>query len=187
MFSSFPKLRWAAVGFAAIAVLVGCAEAGSVGSNSPSATGTTSAPARASEPEPAVSAVDALINANALLSRTEEFQDTLGLGRDFNEIFILFGLRLTNVGTTPIVGVQGHLRLLNPFGDETARIGFTKTETILPGESLVDNDSGLNFKRYECNLSQDEWCRALEAGFANYRVEAVVERVALQGGSVVNR
>lgn len=183
------NIRRTLVGVAALAVLAGCADSGTASSASSGGGGPTSAPAPSPppEPEPTRSEIDGLVTATARISQTQEFEDTLGLGRDFNEIFILFGLRLTNVGSTPVVGVEGHLRLLNSFGDETARIGFTKTETIAPGASLVDNDSGLNFKRYECDMRRGEWCRALDADFANYRIEAVVDRVALQGGEVINR
>jgi hypothetical protein len=117
----------------------------------------------------------------------DEIPDRLGLGSDFNHIFIFLNVAYSNVGTVDIIGVEGHLRLINPFGDETARVTFSKLETLRPGDRLVDTDSGLNFKRYECSMRQGEWCRALDSRFANYRVEAVVDRIALSGGRVIQR
>ena len=165
-------------------VASGCANPDVGSSASPAGSRAPSVPAEPAQTGPQVGDH---IRVSASIGRTEEFPDTLGLGSDFNDIFIFFNVSYFNVGTVDVVGVEGHLRLINAFGDETARVGFTKTETLRSRASLVDSDSGLNFKRYECDMRQGEWCRALDSGFANYRLEAVVDRVALPGGRVIQR
>lgn len=167
-----------------IAVASGCADPDLDASASQAGSSESSA---RSEPTRTGPQVDDHVRVMASIGLTEEFPDTLGLGSDFNHIFIFFDISYSNVGTVDVVGVEGHLRLINAFGDETARVGFTETETLRSRASLVDSDSGINFKRYECDLRQGEWCRALDSGFANYRVEAVVDRVALSGGRVIQR
>ena len=174
-------LRFAAV-MTCAALASGCADGASSASTPSPPVSTAPAP-----PEPSGPQVSDHVVVTARIGTTEEFPDTLGLGSDFNDIFILFDATYRNVGTVDVIGIEGHLRLINAFGDETARVGFQKNETIRPGGNLIDTGSGLNFKRYECDMRQTEWCRALDSGFANYRLEAVVDRIALPGGQVITR
>jgi hypothetical protein len=177
------------------AILVGCG-GGTAGSGSessgrtPAATSAAPTPAPAPSPAPAPppapSASD-FARVTVQIRGTDVERASARLGADYDKIFIYFTNRYTNTSSVRINAVEGYVALKNPFGEVVNRLGFSHLEPIQVGATFVDSDLGISFNRYECDFSSwKEWCRAYNANFSNFTLEAVVERVALSDGRVVS-
>jgi hypothetical protein len=173
--------------FLSLTLLTACS---STNSDAPSGNANSSdGPATASA-EPAIESATGpqptdYVTSTSRVGKTDEIPDSLGLGSSYNTIFIFLEMDHRNVGSIDVVGIEGSIRLINSFGDEAARLNFIETATIQPGRNLIDKDGGISFKRYECDMSFQDWCRAFDANFANYSIDVIIDRVALANGDVI--
>lgn len=88
-----------------------------------------------------------------------------------------------NVGTGTIVGLQGHLSVIDGFGKEVYGFNFRDDDKILPGKET--DRSGYNFEEneFEDDDPYHKMLPLIEAGTAKYT--ARVNQIAFEDGTVL--
>ena len=136
------------------------------------------------EPEPEPDPLEG-VNASVEVARFRAAEDSLGMGPDFDEIIITFTVVVQNGSERDIVAAEGVAYLVDPFGDRADGLGFEFLEPIPASDQRTNRDLGVSFERYQCDMGWKDWCRAFDADFVNFSVEAEVTRVVFEDGEVV--
>jgi hypothetical protein len=88
-----------------------------------------------------------------------------------------------NVGSSTIVGLQGHLSVLDGFGKEVYGFNFRNDEKILPGHRSGSGGYSFDENQFEDNDPYHKMVPLVEAGTAKYTVR--ITRIAFEDGTVL--
>ncbi len=87
-----------------------------------------------------------------------------------------------NVGTRTVVGMRGHIAVVDGFGKPVYSFGFRFDDKLLPGK---DSSGGYNFdeNQFEDDDPYHRMFPLVQAGTAKYSVQ--IDSIAFDGGSVL--
>jgi hypothetical protein len=88
-----------------------------------------------------------------------------------------------NVGTSTIVGLQGHLSVIDGFGKEVYGFNFRDDDKILPGKETVRSGYNFDENEFEDDDPYHKMSPLIEAGTAKYT--ARVNQIAFEDGTVL--